>query len=124
MYPIISKLVSSILLGAATLTNPTTPKALSFDASAYVTTNNQIRLSVIKAADTPVMVYLKDQDNEVLYHQIISKKDEKHAIVFTLNDLPDGEYEIEVKSKEGSIKKQLKIASAPVRETSRLIAVQ
>ncbi|GAB3500114.1 hypothetical protein GCM10027341_24790 [Spirosoma knui] len=124
MFPTFTTLIGSILLSAATLMNPTNPKALSFNTSAFVTVNNQIRLSVTKAVDTPVVILLRNQQNEVLYQQKLGKKHENYAILFHLNDLTDGEYEIEVKSAEGSIRKQLKIATAPVQETARLVAIQ
>ncbi|MFD2574260.1 hypothetical protein ACFSUS_26735 [Spirosoma soli] len=123
MLPIITNLVSALLLSAATLTNPTTPKALSFDASAFVTVNNQIRLSVVKNSTVPVVVLLRDRYKEVIYRQTLSTKEDKQAILFKLDDLSDGQYELEIKSCEGSIRKQLKLSSAPAQQQTRVIAL-
>lgn len=116
-----SKAVGSILLSAATLTNPTTPKALSFDASVFVTTSNKIRLSVNKATGVPVEILLRDQQKAILFRQTINKKDDKCAILFSVNDLADGQYELEIKSNEGSIRKQVTLTTAPVNQPARLI---
>lgn len=119
-----SKLAGSILLSAATLTNPTNPKALPFDASAYVTVNNQIRVAVSKTASVPVVILLKTADNQVIYRLPIDKKEAKYAVKLNVDDLADGKYELEVKSSEGSIRKQLNLSTQPVEQPGRLVAMQ
>lgn len=123
MFSLISNLAVSILLSTATLTNPTNPKSLSFDASAFVTVDNQIRVSVQKSPEVPVVVLLRNKDHEVLFRQNISKKEVKYAVKLNVNDLADGQYELEVMSKEGSLRKQLTVSTAPVQQESRLVAV-
>ncbi|GAB4015232.1 hypothetical protein GCM10028773_04530 [Spirosoma koreense] len=120
-----TKVAASLLLSASTIINPTTPnKALSFDASAYVTINHQIRVAVQKKANVPVTVLLRDKDKHVLYQQHLNRKEEKHAMMFNVDALADGEYELEVKSSEGSIRKQLNLSTQPVQQTSRIVAMQ
>ncbi|WP_461041104.1 hypothetical protein [Spirosoma harenae] len=117
-------LAASVLLSASTLFNPTTPKTLSFDASAYVTINHEIRLAVQKSAEMPVQVILRNKSNEVLYQQSLGKKETKYAVKLNVDELADGMYELEVRSSEGSIVKQLNLATKPVEKTSRTIAMQ
>jgi hypothetical protein len=127
MLPLMSKLAFSVLMSAATLTNPsdpTTPKALNFGASAYVTVNNQIRVAVDKDANVGVEVLLRDKSNQVLFRQSISKKDPKYSLKLDVSELADGQYELEVKSNEGSIRKQLNLSTQPAIETSRTLALQ
>ncbi|QJW90932.1 DUF3244 domain-containing protein [Spirosoma taeanense] len=124
MLPLMTNLVTSLLLSSAMLLEPTTPKALSFDASAFVTINNQIRLSVAKTAEVPVVVTLRNENKEVLYRQTISKKQVKSAILFTVNDLSDGQYELEISSSEGSIRKQVTLKTAEMKAPARVIAMQ
>ncbi|GAB2563086.1 hypothetical protein [Spirosoma aerophilum] len=123
MFSLISKVAISILFSTATLTNPTNPKGLSFDASAFVTVDKQIRVSVQKSTEVPVVVLLRNKDNEVLFRQNISKKEVKYAVKLNVNDLADGQYELEVVSKEGSIRKQLNLSTAPVTQENRVVAV-
>lgn len=124
MFSLLSTIAGSILVSATTLTNPTNPKALSFDASAFVTVDNQIRVAVQKNAEIPVVVLLRNKDNEVLFRQTISKKESRYAVRLDVNELADGQYELEVKSNEGSIHKQLNLATAPAKQVTRLVAVQ
>ncbi|MBD2755734.1 hypothetical protein IC230_22715 [Spirosoma sp. BT704] len=122
-----SKVAASILLSASTLINPinpTNPKGLSFDASAYVTVNNQVRLAVEKTSDVPVVVLLRNKDNQVLFHQNISRKDAKYAVKLDVSELANGEYELEVKSSEGSIRKQLNLSNQAVVQPRRTITLQ
>ncbi|MFD2574271.1 hypothetical protein ACFSUS_26795 [Spirosoma soli] len=123
MFPLMSTLVTSFLLSAATLTNPTTPKGLSFDASAFVTASNKIRLAVSKTTDKPVVVLLRNKQNEVLYQHTLGKQESAHAFLFCVNDLTDGQYELEIKSSEGSIRKQVTLSS-PTKAPVRIIAME
>jgi hypothetical protein len=123
MFSLLSKLTVSLLFGTATLINPTNPKGLSFDASAFVTVDNQIRVSVQKNTEVPVVVLLRTKDNEVLFRQNISKKEVKYAVKLNVNDLADGQYELEVMSSEGSIRKQLNVSTAPLKQENRVVAV-
>lgn len=124
MLPLMNNLAASILLSASTLFNPTTPKTLSFDASAYVTVNHEIRLAVQKSTEMPVQVILRNKANEVLYQQSLGKKETKYAVKLNVDELADGTYELEVRSSEGSIVKQLNVSSQQVQKTSRTIAMQ
>jgi hypothetical protein len=124
LLPLMNKLAASILMSTATLANPTTPKALSFDASAYVTINNQIRVAVVKTADVPVVILLRSSDHRIVFRQSIDKKAEKYAVKLNVEELVDGQYELEVASKEGSIRKQLNLSSQPVQQASRVVAMQ
>ncbi|GAB4048589.1 hypothetical protein [Spirosoma litoris] len=123
MLPLMSKVAASLLLSASTLLNPTTPKVLSFDASAYITLDHQIRLSVQKSAEVPVDVVLRNKSHEVLYQHSIGKREGKYAVKLNVDELADGEYELEIKSNEGSIVKQLNLSSQPVQKAVRTIAM-
>lgn len=125
MLPLMSKVAASILLSASTLINPANPKGLSFDASAYVTINNQIRLAVEKTTEVPVVVLLRSKDNQVLFRQHIARKDAKYIVKLDVSELANGEYELEVKSNEGSIRKQLSLSNqAVVQRPVRTVTLQ
>ncbi|UHG92897.1 hypothetical protein [Spirosoma oryzicola] len=124
MLSFMSNLAISLFMSAATLANPTTPKALSFDASAFVTVSNHIRVSVNKTDEVPVVVMLRNADNQVIFNQNISKKETKYAVKLNVEQLADGKYELEVKSSEGSIRKQLNVSTRPTEKSNRVIAMQ
>lgn len=124
MFSLLSNLAVSLLLSAPTVTNPTNPKVLSFDASAYVTVDKRIRVAVQKTTDVPVLVLLRNKDNEILFRQYIGKKESKYIVKLNVNELGDGQYDLEVSSKEGSIRKQLSLSTTPKNEPNRIIAMQ
>lgn len=124
MFSLMSQVAAALLMSASTVATPTTPNALPFGASAYVTTNNQIRVAVQKTADVPVVILLRNKNNEVLYQQHIGKKEAKYAVKLDVHELTDGQYEIEVKSSEGSIRKQINVSTAPVQQATRVIGVR
>ena len=123
MFSLINQVLACALLSASTLINPATP-TLPFDASAYVTVHNQIRVAIQKTSDVPVVVFLRNKNNEVLYRKHIGKNEAKYAVKLNVNELSDGQYELEVRSSEGSIRKQLNLLTTPVQHTSRVIAMQ
>jgi hypothetical protein len=131
MFTVMTQFISAVLISATTLTNPTTldnptkPKAaLSFETSAFVTVNNQIRVAVNKTADVPVSVILRDNKNNVLFERTVGKKELQYAVKLTVDELADGDYELEVKSCEGSIRKQLTLGTKPLKTSSRIVAMQ
>ncbi len=124
MLTLMSQVVASILISASTFTNPTTPKGLSFDASAFVTANNQIRLAVNKGSEKPVLIILRNRSNEVLFRRSLSKNESTYAVKLNVDDLVDGTYELEFKSDEGSIIKQITLGPAPVQKVTRIVAMQ
>lgn len=127
MLPLMSNVAASLLLSASALinpTNPTAPKTLSFDASAYVTVNHQIRVAVQKSVDKPVVVLLRDKDNQILFRKQVGKKQAKYAVKLDVDELADGLYELEVSSSEGSIRKQVTLSTQPAEQINRTIAMQ
>lgn len=124
MLTILSNLIGAALVSVATLTNPTNPKGLTFDASAYVTAKNQIRLAVVKPDAQRLTILLRNKQNDILFRQVMPKKENKTAILFTMSDLADGQYEIEIQSTEGSIRKQVTLSTTPQQQPVRVIAMQ
>jgi ribosomal protein L31E len=124
MLSLINQVITGALMSASTLINPTVPNALSFDASAYVTVNNQIRIAVQKTSDVAVVLLLRNKNNEVLYQKSIKKDEAKYAVKLDVTELTDGQYELEVKSSEGSIRKQLNLSTAPAQRMTRVIAMK
>ncbi len=119
--------IALFLVSTSLLANPTAPtKPASFDASVYVTKANKIRLSVEKTSLKPVTVNLRQAGkSEVLFTQQIGRKETKAALQMNVDQLPDGQYELEVKSASGSIVKQVTVGtSAPVVAPERLLVIQ
>lgn len=112
-------LIGGLLVGATTLfANPEAPtKPTSFDASVYVTQQGKIRLSVQKTLPGIVSVQLLDEKKHVLFSNTVAKKELKAAILFDMNEVNDGIYTLEIKSAEGSILKQVSVATPKSERT-------
>jgi hypothetical protein len=117
-------MIGGLLLSAATMMGETAApeKALSFDASVYVTTQNKIRMAVEKTAAEPLTLTLRDNNQKVVYTKNINKKDMKMAFQFDVSELSDGTYELEIASKDGSIKKQVDLKT-PKPNPSRQVTM-
>lgn len=121
---LLSNLICTAILSTTPVDPAATPKTLSFDASAYVTVNNQIRVAVEKSSLEPVSVLLRDKNNRVLFQQFVGKKALKYAVKLNVAELPNGTYELEVKSKEGSIRKEVSLGSKPVEAPIRMVVMK
>lgn len=113
--------LASFLISANLFANPTNPtKPSSFDASVFVTKSNKIRLAVEKKNTDPVSVTLRqaNQRNAVIFNQQMGRKQTKMALQLDVETLDDGLYELEIKSKTGSIVKQVTLATPSVQAAS------
>lgn len=123
MLNLLSNLICTALLSVPSTGETTAPKALPFEVSAYVTSQNHIRLAVQKSAPEPVVVLLRNNKREVVFQETISKKELKYAAKLNVNDLEDGAYELEFKSAQGAIRKQVNLATKPVAAPGRLVVM-
>lgn len=123
--PAAKSLISAALLAAATLVNePTEPKKpTSFGASAFVNNANKIHVAVEKTVAEPVVVLLRGKYNDILFSKTVGKKQMKAAIRLDVSELEDGTYELEIKANDGSVRKQIVVAT-PKLTTPRMIAMQ
>ncbi|WP_128548302.1 hypothetical protein [Larkinella soli] len=121
MFNLLNSLVCAALFSTSPVSDPASPKALSFDASAYVTVKNEIRVSVEKTAEEPVTVLLRNRRNELLFREVIGRKDLKYALKMKVADLADGQYELEIRSSRGSIRKEISLVTP--KETNRQIVM-
>lgn len=113
--------LAGLLISTNLFANPTNPtKPSSFDASVFVTKANKIRLAIEKKNTDPVSVTLRqgDQRNTVVFNQQMGRKQTKLALQLDVETLDDGLYELEIKSKTGSIVKQLTLATPSVQAVS------
>jgi hypothetical protein len=125
MITTVNTFIAAIMLSASTFVNPTAPKALSFDASTYVTVNNQVRLSIQNNGEERLRILFWNKHRNLLFQKVTPKNEDKTGVLFTVSDLADGEYLIEVRSKNGSYLKPITVSTAPVKQVnSRIIAIQ
>jgi hypothetical protein len=124
MLNLLSNLICTALLSAPVVSGePTTPKALPFEVSAYVTSENKIRVSILKSSPESVVLLLRNDKKEILFQEVISKKDLKYAAKLDVKNLADGAYELEFKSAQGAIRKQVNVATQPVATPARMVVM-
>lgn len=123
MMNLLSNLICTAILSTTSIDPAAAPKTLSFDASAYVTVKNEIRVAVEKTTEEPVTLLLRDPKNRVLFQQVVGKKEHKYAVKLNVAELADGTYELEVKSKDGSIRKEVNLGSQPTEAPIRMVVM-
>lgn len=123
MFHVLNNLICAALLSINPSNEPVATKALPFEASAYITLDHQIRLSVVKSTQEPVVVLLRNTKNEVLFTKTVGRKMQNYALKMDVSNLQDGAYELEIKSSQGTVRKQVELSSPVVQKANRLIVM-
>ncbi|MCX6218505.1 hypothetical protein [Spirosoma sp.] len=123
-----AKIVAALFVSATPLlANPTNPtKPASFDASVYITNTNKIKLAVDKTTVESVSISLREVgQSNYLFTQQVGKRQTQARLQLNVEDLPNGAYELEIKSASGaSIIKQVQLgATTPMAAPQRLVAI-
>ncbi|RRB04042.1 hypothetical protein [Larkinella rosea] len=125
MKALFGTLIIAALLSANTATaTPNTPKSRSFETNTFITNQNKIWVAVEKSSSMPVTVFLRNSDNEVVFKRFIGKSESKFAAKLDVSELPEGQYELEFTSSEGSVKKTVSIGKPVVVEPTRMISMK
>lgn len=123
MLNLLSNLITTALLSLPANGETVAPKALPFEVSAYVTIENKIRVALEKTAPEAVVVLLRNDKKEIVFQETVSKKELKYAAKLDMKNLADGLYELEFKSAQGAIRKQVNLATKPVSEPTRMVVL-
>ncbi len=68
-------------------------------------------------------VLLRNDKKEIIFQETISKKELKYAAKLDMKNLADGAYELEFKSAQGAIRKQVNVATQPVSTPTRMVVL-
>ena len=95
----------------------------TFESSAFVTADANLRVAIKKNAPQRVYLTLKNKDGQVLFAETIGKKDMAYAAKINVSDLTDGTYQLEITSGQNRVVKQLNLSSKKV-EVQRQVIVE
>ncbi len=114
--------VSSLSFANDKNTKESNKQPASFAASVYVAKDASIRVAVDKTSPTNVMIVLRNEKNEVVYSENMTKNELKSAYKLNVEALPDGEYTLEITSADKTVTKQIHLSSAKI-EVERQVVV-
>lgn len=103
-------------------TSTNRPEA-TFESSAFVTADANLRVAIKKNAPQTVYLTLKNTDGQVLFAETIGKKEMAYAAKINVSDLTDGNYQLEIVSGKNRVVKQLNLSSKKV-EVQRQVTVE
>jgi ribosomal protein S6 len=95
----------------------------TFESSAFVTADANLRVAIKKNAPQTVYLTLKNTDGQVLFAETIGKKEMAYAAKINVSDLTDGNYQLEIVSGKNRVVKQLNLSSKKV-EVQRQVTVE
>jgi|GEM_PF-3312880 len=94
----------------ATIVQPTT-----FAINAFRSINPmKIRLHIENKAHQSLNVVVRNDQGQALYNYAVSKRETGKAFAFDLSELPDGQYIVEVSSKNETLRKTFDL-NTPIR---------
>ena len=104
----------------------TAAKKKTFAVGMYQTVNTtKMNLMVEKSGANKVYVMLKNEKGEVLYSEMIGKKDAKYWRKFDMSELQDGNYVFEITSGNEKIVKEVNLSTEkPASEPERAISIR
>lgn len=95
----------------------------TFESSAFVTADANLRVAIKKNAPQKVYLTLKSNEGQVLFAETIGKKEMAYAAKINVSDLTDGNYQLEIVSGKNRVVKQLNLSSKKV-EVQRQVTVE
>jgi ribosomal protein S6 len=95
----------------------------TFESSAFVTADANLRVAIKKNAPQTVYLTLKNTEGQVLFAETIGKKEMAYAAKINVSDLTDGNYQLEIVSGKNRVVKQLNLSSKKV-EVQRQVTVE
>ena len=97
-------------------------KPSALNTGVYINKEGKINVLVDQAnEDAATVILIKNESGEVVYSETVEKGNQKFGRVLNVEKLDDGQYEIEVKSKNDS---QTKIFQVSEPKTERVIEIQ
>ena len=96
-------------------------KPAGFDTGIYTTKTGRINVIVNKATlEGATTILLKNEKGDVIYREIVGKKEQKFGRTLNLDELETGKYEIEVRSLGETQSKSFELSD---QRTERILTV-
>ncbi|WP_128546587.1 hypothetical protein [Larkinella soli] len=121
MFQLLNALLCAALLSPAADTPAL--KSGSVETHAYVTAQNRVWVTVKKTEESRVWVLLRNERKQVIFRRLLPKKEKAYLGKFDLDQLPDGAYDLEVRSPEGSFHQQIKIETTPAERQPMVVQI-
>jgi hypothetical protein len=103
-------------------TNPTAPAAIR-SAVFPSATGGVMHVAVEKPSDKPVVIRMVDKQGNILGSQVTGKKPGNYRVKFNVEQLKDGEYEIELVNGDVISRHSFSLSTPKQVEVSRTIAL-
>lgn len=97
-------------------------KTSDLNTGVFINKEGKINVSVDQAnEDAATTILIKNESGDVVYSEVVEKGNQKFGRVLNVDKLEDGQYELEVKSKNNS---QVKTFQVSEPKTERVIEMQ
>ena len=133
MKTLISSLVIALSLTVATFSasfanaNPGKNPAIvaRYQTSMYTTTEGKLQIAVDKEATGAVDIQFVNAQGKVLFAQRMTKKEKMARLRLTINDLPDGAYQVRVTNNVEVTTHSVTLSTQqPISGPGRLVAIR
>ncbi|GAB3800446.1 hypothetical protein GCM10028819_25760 [Spirosoma humi] len=131
MKALINPLVIALVLTISTVsasfadTNPggRPAQVASYRTGMYTTAEGKLQIAVNKEATGAVDIQLVDAGGKVLFAQRVAKKETVARLRLTLNDLPDGDYKVQMSNGVEVTTYSVTLSTNQPSAPSRLVAI-
>ena len=113
--------LSTVLFFNASANDKEAKKATGFGTGIYTSKSGQIKVCIDKFNNKPTVIVLENSRGEVLYREITGKNETKVRRSLNMNDMPSGEYKLQIVS---GGEKQTKMLELMDKQPERLISMK
>ncbi|MCF2493834.1 hypothetical protein [Dyadobacter chenhuakuii] len=97
-----------------------TKKVTGFGTGIFVAKNHKLFVSVDKYNDANAIILVTDKKGKTIYREQLGKKIDKIRKVYDLNDLPAGDYNIEIFSDGEKVTKTISVSEPHIQRSISL----
>ena len=112
--------LSTVLAFSASAEDKGTKKVTAFGVGIYTTKTGKINVNIDKYNQKPTIIQLEDQRGNIVYQEIMNKDNMKFRRSLNVNELPTGEYTLQIIS-DGQ--KQSKKVEVNEKQPTRMISM-
>jgi|GEM_PF-920011 hypothetical protein len=95
-----------------------------FKSGVYTSNDGKLHVSLDKQTGNVVTIQLKSNTGETLYTQRLSKKDEKCRLVFNVDNLKDGTYQLHITDGVATVSKSVTLTTHQPEAPKRLVQTE
>ena len=96
----------------------------TYKSSVYASVSGKLNIALDKQMGGSVIIRLKGADGSVLFNQYVGKNEQKYRSRLDMNELPDGQYELEITNGLETTRQTVTMSTPKTAAPERIVLTQ